>query len=207
MAQEVSHRPITKYQSRSRRHKEVPRKVNGSHHDGDSPLLRSTGNQIATNPLPGPTNREHRKPTGVKTVYLGYELQLVLSLQVLAMVPIFRITSYTEDRLMRCPSDKNVLAFGGLLHENKLTRHFTTSNGADLCPNGSSNLLLLHIDSNLDRLGLLSPALRPAFSATKRKNYAQISFDQQVKISQGRTSYRNRKTEISRFMAAEALSW
>ena len=53
----VSHRPI-KRQSRSWSH--GGRKVNRSHH-GDNPLLRSTAIQIATKPLPGPTNREHRK--------------------------------------------------------------------------------------------------------------------------------------------------
>ena len=31
--------------------------------------------------------------------------------------------------------------------------------------------------------------LRPAFSATKRTNYAPTSFDQQVQVSQGHTSY------------------
>ena len=33
---------------------------------GDNPLLKPTGIQIATKPLPGPTNREHRKHIGAK---------------------------------------------------------------------------------------------------------------------------------------------
>ena len=64
--QPVSHRPI-KCQSRSR--SQIKTKVNGSHH-GDSPLLKPAGIQIATKPLPGPTSREHRKLTGVKTMSL-----------------------------------------------------------------------------------------------------------------------------------------
>ena len=53
---------------------------------------------------------------------------------------------------------------------------------------------LLHIESSLDRLGLLSPTyLRPAFSATKRTNYAPTSFHQEVQVSQGHTSYKNKE--------------
>ena len=40
---------------------------------------------------------------------------------------------------------------------------------------------------------------RPAFSATKRTNYAPTSFDQQVQVSQGHTSFKNkenRNTEV-----------
>ena len=58
---------------------------------------------------------------------------------------------------------------------------------------------LFHIESNLDRLGSLSPThSRPAFSATKRTNHAPISFDQQAQVSQGRASYEIRKigTEV-----------
>ena len=35
---------------------------------------------------------------------------------------------------------------------------------------------------------------RPAISPTKRTNYAPISFDQQVQVSQGHTSYRNKES-------------
>ena len=52
VTQQVSHRPI-KYQSRLWSQRGT--KVNGSHR-GDSPLLKPTGIQIVTKPLPGPTN-------------------------------------------------------------------------------------------------------------------------------------------------------
>ena len=67
VTQQVSHRPI-KYQSRSWPQRGT--KVNGSH-NGDNLLLRPTGIEIATKPLPGPTNREHRKGIRAKTIYLG----------------------------------------------------------------------------------------------------------------------------------------
>ena len=41
-----------------------------SHH-GYSPLFKPTGIQIATKSMPGPTNQEHRKLFGVKTMSLG----------------------------------------------------------------------------------------------------------------------------------------
>ena len=67
VTQAVSYRPI-KCQSRSWSQRGT--KVNGSHH-GDSPLLKPTGIPIATKPFPGPTNREHRKLIGVKTMSSG----------------------------------------------------------------------------------------------------------------------------------------
>ena len=49
----------------------------------------------------------------------------------------------------------------------------------------------LHIESNLDRLGLLSPIHgQSVFSATKRTNHAPIHSDLQAKVSQGHTSCR-----------------
>ena len=48
---------------------------------------------------------------------------------------------------------------------------------------------------------------RPAFSATNRTNYAPTSFDQQVQVSQGHTSYKTRKIKIPRSMVVEALRW
>ena len=52
---------------------------------------------------------------------------------------------------------------------------------------------LLHIESNLDRLGMLSPTDDQRSQQKKRKNYAPTSFDQQVQDSQGHTLYRNMK--------------
>ena len=65
---------------------------------------------------------------------------------------------------------------------------------------------LLHIESNLDRLGLLAYP-RPAFSAINWTNWAPTSFDQQVQVSQGHTLYKNKEIEIPRSTAVEALSW
>ena len=85
--QRVSHRP-TKCQSRlwSQRGTEV----NGSHH-GDNPLPKPTGIQIATKLISGPTNREHRKLIGVKTMSLGTN---------------YSCSYYREDCLMCCPTNK-----------------------------------------------------------------------------------------------------
>ena len=49
--------------------------------------------------------------------------------------------------------------------------------------------------------------LRPAFSATKRTNYAPISFDQGVKFLKVTHRTGIRKIEIPRSMVVEALSW
>ena len=67
VTQQVSHRPI-KCQSRSWSQRST--KVNGSH-PGDIPVLEPAGIQIATEPMPGPTIRDHRKLIVVKTMYLG----------------------------------------------------------------------------------------------------------------------------------------
>ena len=51
---------------------------------------------------------------------------------------------------------------------------------------------LFHIQSNLDRLGLLSPT----YSQRPQQQSGQItlhSFDQQAQVSQGHTSYKNRE--------------
>ena len=45
-------------------------KVNGSR-PGEDPLLKPRGIQVAIKFLPGPTNREHRKLIGIKTMSLG----------------------------------------------------------------------------------------------------------------------------------------
>ena len=44
--------------------------ANPAHH-GDNPLLKPTGIQIATKPLPGPTNREHRKLETYRLFFLA----------------------------------------------------------------------------------------------------------------------------------------
>ena len=65
---QVSHRP-NKCQSRSL--SQIGTKNNTGHMVGDSPLLKPTGIKIATKPMPGPTNREHRELISVKTMSLG----------------------------------------------------------------------------------------------------------------------------------------
>ena len=51
---------------------------------------------------------------------------------------------------------------------------------------------LLHIESNLDQLGILSPTHDQRSQQKNGKN-APTSFDQQVQVSQGHTLYRNKK--------------
>ena len=91
VTQQVSHRPI-KCQPCSWSQRGTT--VNGLHH-GDSPLLKPTGVQIATKPMPGTTNREHRKLIGVKTVSLfEYEAQFLLS----GVLPVFQNLKYKLQR-------------------------------------------------------------------------------------------------------------
>ena len=67
---------------------------------------------------------------------------------------------------------------------------------------------LLHIESNLDRFGMLSPTHDQRSQQKKRKNYAPTSFDQQDQVSQGHTFCTEiSKIEIPRSMVVEALNW
>ena len=68
----------------------------------------------------------------------------------------------------------------------------STSNGTGQCQNGSSNLLTSHREQPRST-PIVVAYPRQAFSATKRTNYNPISFDQQVQVSQGHTSYRNKE--------------
>ena len=102
----------------------------------------------------------------------------------------------------------------------------STSNGTDQCQNGSSNLLtpcreqprltrtrILKNNMNAPRLSehrlCLNPPCsrlpRPAFSSTKRTNYAPISFDLQVQVSQGRTSYKKNENYNTRIHGGGGL--
>ena len=69
---------------------------------------------------------------------------------------------------------------------------YTVANPARGLLNREKRTNLLHIESNLGRLGMLSPT-HDQRSQQKTKNYAPTSFDQQVQVSQGHTSYRNNK--------------
>ena len=90
MPRQVSHRPI-KWQCRlwSQRCTEV----NGSHYF-DNSLLRPVGIQIGTKSLPGPTNVEHLKIMGVKTMFSGmnYTVSTVWGL------PVFQNLNYKLQR-------------------------------------------------------------------------------------------------------------
>ena len=139
VTQKFSHRLI-KCQSRSWPQRDT--EIDGWHHD-DNPLLRLTGIQIATKPLPGLTDREYRKLIGVKTTPLGmnysfyclehdhyfnlnYKLQRILSD---VLCPIQQCHKKSDTR--------SFLAFGGLHQDKLIMRHFT-SNGTDQCQNGPS---------------------------------------------------------------------
>ena len=75
-------------------------------------------------------------------------------------------------------------------HNKKLCN--CTRNGTDQCQNGSSNLLTPNREQpRSTRIVVAYP--RPPFSITKRTNYAPTSFDQQVQVSQGHTSYKNKE--------------
>ena len=66
----------------------------------------------------------------------------------------------------------------------------STSNDTDQYQNGSSNLRTPYREQpRSTRIVVDYP--RPAFSETKLTNYAPTSFDQQVQVSQGQTSYKN----------------
>ena len=68
----------------------------------------------------------------------------------------------------------------------------SASNGTGQYQNGSLNLLTPYREQpRSTRIVVAYP--RPAFSATERTNYAPTSFDQQVKVSQGHTSYKNKE--------------
>ena len=84
VTQQVSHRPI-KCQSRSWSQRGT--KVNGSHH-GDSPLLKPTGIQIATTPLPGPANREHLNDTVLKDAWSHAARLYILVVVIRNIIPI-----------------------------------------------------------------------------------------------------------------------
>ena len=169
MIQQVSHRPI-KCQSRS-----WPQRcttVKGSHH-GDSPLLKPTGIQIATKPMPGTTKREHRRFIDVKKVSLfGYELQFLLSGQK------FELQAYREDCLMCCPTNKsskviqNISIALDTLHEDKVCDilQAMTPTNVEMVHQTS----LFHVESNSDRLGLLSPTQGQRSQQQRGKNMLRL---------------------------------
>ena len=116
---------------------------------GDSQLLRPTGIQIARKPLPGPTNREHRKLIGVKMISLGTNY----SFYCLECCPVFQnLNSKLQRRLcLMCYPSNKVIKSERSHATFYRQRHRPTS--VETVDQNSS----FHIESNLDRLGLLSP--------------------------------------------------
>ena len=68
----------------------------------------------------------------------------------------------------------------------------STNNGTDQYQNGSSNLLTPYREQPRPTRNVVAYP-RPAFSAKNWENYAPTSFDQQVQVYQGHTSYRNKE--------------
>ena len=143
MTQQVSRRPIkSHFHSWSQR----GTKAKESHH-GDNPLLKPTGIQIATKPLSGPTNREHRKLAIVKVVPFGYELQCLVS----GVLPVFQNLNYKLHRrlsdVLPIQQSRQKL-FKTFSSSRGVTRRYvmlySTSNGTDQCQNGSSSRLTPH---------------------------------------------------------------
>ena len=118
MTQGVSHRPI-KCQSLFSLWSRRGAKVNGSHH-GDSPLLKPTGIKIATKPLPGPTNREHRKLIGVKAMSLGtnYSFYCCHSLESASISGLTDVLP-KPTKSSKVIQEVSTVALGGL-HDDKL---------------------------------------------------------------------------------------
>ena len=59
--------------------------------------FKLTGIQIATKPMLGTTNREHRKLIGVEMMSLfGYEIQFLLS----GVLPVFQNLNYNLQKIM-----------------------------------------------------------------------------------------------------------
>ena len=177
---------------------------NANHARGHKEVRRSTGhimvttrhsNQKGSESRQNLSSREHRKLIGVKTV----SFRTNYSFNCLEYCHYFRIwiTSYRKDCLMWSPSNEVIKSdppsFSGSqrVTQRQVMRRFT-SNGTDQCQNGSSNLLTPYRKQPRSTR-IVVAYTRPAFSATKRINYAPISYDQQAQVSQGPTSSRNKK--------------
>ena len=130
-------------------------RCNGSHH-GDNPLLRpTTGIQIATKYLPGPTNREHhRKHIGVKTMYLGINYSLFLLSTMLQRRLSGRLAAHpTKSSKVRDKKLASSQSYTKTSHVDTLQAMASTNNVKTIFYRTSS----LRIERNLDRFGLLSP--------------------------------------------------
>ena len=82
----------------------------------------------------------------------------------------------------------------------------STSNGTDQYRKGSSNLIL-HIKSNLDRLGMLSPTHDQRSQQKAGKITLQPVLINKSKFLEATHCTEIRKIEIPRSLVVEALSW
>ena len=151
-----------------------------------NPLLKPTGIQISTKPLPGPANREHDKSIGAKTLSLGTNY----SFYFLECCQYFRsrVKRYREDRIMCCPSN-NIIKRDSNSCYRRVTRRqvmrHSKSYSTVQCQNGTSNLLTPYRKQpHITRIVIAYP--RPVISAAKRMDHAPTSVDLQAHISQVR---------------------
>ena len=84
-------------------------------------------------------------------------------------------------------------------------RHFT-GNGTNYCQKSSSNLIL-HIESNLDRLGLLSPTHSQRSQHQSGRIPLQSVLINKPEFFKATRYAAKRKIEIRRSMEVEALGW
>ena len=168
-------------------------KVNESYH-GDKTLVRPTGIQIATNPLPGPTNREHRKLIGVKTMSLCLWLRTTVS----TLCPSTKVIKSDKIAFL-------LLVVGGL-HEDKLYGALQAMTPINIKTVHQTSLL--HIESSLDRLGLLSPTHGQRRSQQQNGHITlQSVLINKPKFLMATRHAEIRKIEIPRSMVVEVLSW
>ena len=155
LTQQVSHTPL-KCQSRSGPQRGT--KVNGSHR-GDNPLLKPTRIHIAEQSLPCPTTREHRELIGVKTMSLCTNGSFYCQ-------ECCQCFKNLNDKLKRRLSDplhihqtkssqviQNVFLAVRGLREDKSMHTLQWHRPVKMVHQTSS----LHIESNSDRVGLLTP--------------------------------------------------
>ena len=181
-------------------------KVNGSHH-GDSPLLKPTGIKIATKPLPGPTDGEHRN-LSVSRRCFGYELQFLLS----GVLPIFQNLNYKPKRRLPdlLPNQQrpqklyNCFSSSRRVTRRQVMRHFT-GHGTDQCRNGLSNILIPYREQPRPTRTVVAYP-RSASKASNMTNYAPIRFDHNPILFKTTHHKYIRKFEIPWFMVMESLS-
>ena len=112
---------------------------------------------------------------------------------------------------MFCPTSKVIesdtkrfLALGGL-HEDKLCDILQATTPTNV--QTVQQMSLFHIESNPDRLGLLSPTHSPRSQSQSGQITLQSVLINKSKFLKATHPTEKRKTEIPRSMVVEALSW